>query len=73
MRTDQEKSFHDELMTVQALTLAPQPSDQMPKFQLASVDERAVALLHCTSGSIFSHKFHWMASEKVLPVGSLLW
>ena len=49
--TDQEKIFQDELKLVQTITLAPQPSDQMPKFQLASVDERAIALLHCSSGS----------------------
>jgi|TARA_B110000908_G_scaffold64842_1_gene78774 acyl-coenzyme A synthetase/AMP-(fatty) acid ligase/thioesterase domain-containing protein len=49
--TDQNTIFRDELASVQTLTLAPQPSDQLPKFQLASVDERAIALLHCSSGS----------------------
>lgn len=49
--TDQENVFKDELLSVQTLALAPQPTDQIPKFQCVLMDERATALLHCSSGS----------------------
>jgi len=54
--TDQDTMPKDWLAPVETLFLMPQPSDQIPIFQRASVDERAVALLHCSSGSTSAPK-----------------
>lgn len=54
--TDQDTMPEDWLAPVETLFLMPQPSDQIPIFQRASVDEGAVALLHCSSGSTSAPK-----------------